>query len=74
MAVTRETILIFSVQLDEDHGLDADSRYVEFGGERLATRIHLSPDCKTVTLFYDEPLPANARIRVTLVGDAVQDY
>jgi hypothetical protein len=74
VAVTRETILRFSVQLAEDHGLDADSLYAEFGGERLATRIHISPERKTVTLFYDEPLPPNARIRVTLVGDAVQDY
>jgi hypothetical protein len=74
VAVTRETILRFSVQLAENHGLDADSLYAEFGGERLGTRINVSPDRKTVTLFYDDPLPANSRIRVTLVGDDVVDY
>jgi hypothetical protein len=74
VAVTRETILRFSVQLAENHGLDADSLFAEFGGERLGTRINVSPDRKTVTLFYDDPLPANSRIRVTLVGDDVVDY
>lgn len=74
VAVTRETILRFSIQLSENHGLNANSLYAEFGGKRLATRINVSPNRKTVTLFYDKPLPANSRIRVTMKGDEILDY
>lgn len=73
VAVTRETVLRFSSPLGTSHGLDAESLYAEFGGNRLSTRIHVSSDRKTVTLFYNAPLPANSRIRVTLVGDEVLD-
>ncbi len=73
VAVTRETILKFSSPLGVEHGLDSDSLFAEFGGSRLSTRINVSRDRKTVTLFYDQPLPANSRIRVTLVGDEIFD-
>lgn len=73
VAVTRETILKFSSPLGVEHGLDSDSLYAEFGGTRLITRIHVSVDRRTITLFYSQPLPANSRIRVTLVGDEVVD-
>jgi len=73
VAVTRETILKFSSPLGVEHGLDADSLFATFGGQRLSTRIHISQDRTSVTLFYNNPLPANSRIRVTLVGDEVVD-
>jgi len=71
VAVTRETILHFSKRLDVDTVIDDNSLFASFGGQRLGARLHVSPDRQRVTLFYDRMLPASARIRVTLIGDAV---
>jgi hypothetical protein len=53
VAVTRETVFRLSVPIAQDSGLDGDKLYAEFGGERLSTRIQISSDRKTVTLFYN---------------------
>ncbi|MCH8333114.1 Ig-like domain-containing protein, partial [Candidatus Sumerlaeota bacterium] len=68
VSVTRETILEFSVGLDPAT-VNEQTIFAEFGGVKLAARIHLSPDQRIVTLFYDPPLPASARVRVTVDGD-----
>ncbi|HEV2851265.1 MAG TPA: SdrD B-like domain-containing protein [Thermoanaerobaculia bacterium] len=71
VAVTRETILRFSNALAASAVIDGSKLFAEFGGHRLGARIHLAPDRETVTLFYNEPLPPSARVRVTFVGDGV---
>ncbi|RKX34718.1 MAG: hypothetical protein DRP71_06050, partial [Verrucomicrobia bacterium] len=74
VAVTRETIVRFSLPLAEDTIIDQDSFHAEFGGHRLLTRIELSSDRQKVTLFYLERLPSSARIRVTFDGADIKDF
>ncbi len=73
VAVTRETILHFSSPLPAGTVIDKSVLFAEFAGQDLPARIHLSPARDRVTLFYDQGLPASARIRVRLVGDALLD-
>jgi RHS repeat-associated protein len=72
VAITRETILRFNGPLERASVTD-DAFRAEFGGERLAARLHVSPDQTRVTLFYDPPLPGTARIRVTVDGSRLRD-
>lgn len=71
VAVTRETVLRFSAALDPASVVH-EAVHAEFAGAELLARIHLSPDRRTVTLFYDVTLPPNARIRVTVDGTALR--
>ena len=71
VALTRETIFRLSSALADSTVVDGSRLFAEFGGSRLAARIHVSPDRHTVTLFYDQPLPASARVRVTFIGDGL---
>ena len=71
VAVTRETIVRFSNALASSAVVDSSRLFAEFGGQRLAGRIHMAPDRRSVTLFYSDPLPASARVRVTFVGDGL---
>jgi hypothetical protein len=73
VSVTRETIVHFSQPLASSTVIDSDVFFAEFGGQPLPGEIHLAPDRRTVTLFYQENLPASARIRVTLFGNSVLD-
>lgn len=84
VAVTRETTVTFAHALVDGVTVGSEDLYAEFGGERLETRVRLSADRRTLTLFYrgqtvtgrpgGEPtLPASARVRVTLVGDRLVD-
>jgi hypothetical protein len=73
VAVTRETILRFTKPLAPGIPVGADRLFAEFGGQRLPARIHTSPDGRTITLFYQQTLPAAARIRVTLIADGLLD-
>jgi hypothetical protein len=72
VAVTRETIIEFSDPIDPDSVTDA-AISAQFGGNTLATRLHISADNSTVTLFYNEALPASARVRVTIDGEQLLD-
>jgi len=65
VSVNRETIFRFDHALAADTLLDPTNVYAEFGGRRYLSRVELSSDRKTVTLFHLEPLPGNARVRVT---------
>ncbi|MBI1930117.1 Ig-like domain-containing protein [Candidatus Poribacteria bacterium] len=71
VAVTRETIIRFSKPLSDAMVVDENILFAEFSGRRLPARIHPSPDRFTLTLFYQNVLPASARIRVTLKGEAL---
>ena len=73
VAITRETIIRLSQPLSATTVVNDAVLFAEFGGRRLPGRVHVSPDRKTLTLFYLDPLPASARIRVTVVGDSLFD-
>ena len=73
VAARRETILRLSSPLAAGTKLTTERFYAEFGGRRLLTRVELSSDRQTVTLFYLENLPPSARVAVTLDGSAVND-
>lgn len=73
VAVTRETIVQFSIPLAVDTVLDNTTFYAEFGGRRLLSRPEISSDRAKATLFYLEPLPSNAQIAVTLKGTGLRD-
>ena len=71
IALERETILRFDGPLAATAAVDSAHLFAEFAGQRLAARLHLAPDRRAVTLFYQQPLPPSARVRVTLVGDGL---
>lgn len=73
VAVTRETVIHFTSPLSEDTMVTEDNFYAQFGAEKLGTRSELSPDRKTLTLFYDEPLPGGAQISVFIDGNQLKD-
>lgn len=74
VAVTRETIFRFNHPLAPTTLLGTNNLRATFGGRQILARIELSTDRKTVTLFYQEPLPASARVRVTFNGTNLTDY
>jgi len=73
VALTRETIVHFSIPLSPDASLDSSSFYAEFGGRKILSRAEISSDRRKATLFYLEPLPSNARVHVTLDGSGLTD-
>jgi hypothetical protein len=74
VAVTRETIFRFSQPLSTSTVLTTNQVFATFAGRRILSRIELATDRKTVTLFYQEPLPGSARVRVTFNGNGIQDF
>ncbi|MBE7499890.1 MAG: Ig-like domain-containing protein [Verrucomicrobiales bacterium] len=73
VAVTRETILYFDRPLAADTVLTTTNLFASFGGRTLLARVELSSDRRKATLFYQENLPASARIRVTFDATDVRD-
>ena len=73
VAVTRETILYFTIPLHENTTIDSTKFYAKFGERRLLTRATLSSDRRKATLFYLEPIPASATITVTLDSEGLKD-
>jgi len=73
VSVTRETIIRFSTPLAEGATIGPNQLYAEFGGRRMLSRVELASDRQTATLFYLEPLPGSARIRVHLDTSNVLD-
>lgn len=73
VSVTRETVVRLSGPLAATVTIPNDKFYAEFGGRKLLTRVQISGDRRTLTLFYLEPLPGSARVRVTLKGDGLND-
>ena len=67
VAVTRETIFHFSAPLDIA-GVVPSTFTAQFAGQSLSYFLYVSADARTVTLFYDQYLPANARITITIDG------
>jgi len=81
VALTREFVLRFAMPLALDavvttHNPNtgtAGNLYAEFGGRRFLTRAELSGDRRKATLFFLEPLPASARVRVTFDPAGLRD-
>lgn len=73
IAVTRETVIRFSRALANEATLDATRLKATFGGQSILSRVEVSKDRRAATLFYLEPLPGGARIRVSLNGDGLMD-
>jgi PKD repeat protein len=72
VAVTRETVIYFDRPLTPSTVTPA-AIFAEQGGQPLDTLLHLSPDARTATLFYDADLPASSRIDVVIDGDILRD-
>ncbi len=73
VAVTRETVVYFTVPLSLSAALDTTKFQAEFGGKKILSRVEISSDRKKATLFYLEPLPSNARIRGMLDTTGLTD-
>lgn len=73
VALTRETIVRFSVPLGASVDIDDSVIRAEFGGELIQGQIHLSADRRALSLFYPAGLPPTARVRVTVSGDNLVD-
>lgn len=72
VAVTRETVIYFTKPLATNTVLSTTNLYATFGGRRILSRVELSSDQRKASLFYLEPLPAAARIRVWLNGAGIK--
>ena len=73
VSVNRETIVRFSAPLAANTVLTANNFYAGFGGRRLLSRIELSSDRLTATLFYLEPIPGGTRIYAVFDGTGLAD-
>ena len=73
VSVNRETVMRFSRPLAAGTVLSSNVFWAEAAGRRLLSRLELSSDRRTATLFYLEPLPGSARVTVTLEGDRLRD-
>lgn len=73
VSVNRETIFHFNYALAATTVLSSSDVHADFAGHRYLTRVELSSDRKTVTLFYLEPLPGSTRVRVTFDAPGLTD-
>lgn len=73
VAVTRETVLRFSAPLAGSPVPGPDTVFASHGDRRLLSRLELGSDRRTLTVFYLEPMPGSARVRLTVKGDALRD-
>ena len=73
VAVTRETILYFTMPLSANASINTSNLYAKFGDRKLLTRAELSSDKRKVTVFYLEPIPASATITVYLDSTGLSD-
>ncbi len=73
VAVTRETILRFSCPLREGLLLDTKKLHAFAAGRQILSRVELSTDRRTATLFYLENLPSRTRVRVSFDGTGIVD-
>lgn len=73
VALTRETILRLTHPLAADTVLENDQFYAQAGGRRLLSRIELSTDRRSLTLFYMENLPSHSEVEVIFDSDGLKD-
>lgn len=73
VSVNRETILHFTRPLALSTALHSNLLYATFAERRILSRITLSGDRRSLTLFYLEPLPGGSRVRVTFDATGLFD-
>ncbi len=73
VAVTRETVLRFSNPLNKSTVITSEALSVRTGGIDIAARYVISKDLKSLTVFYDERLPASSKIELVFDGLQVND-
>lgn len=69
ISVLREVVLTFSDPLPPSVSLTTSNFFAEANDRKLLTRIHMGVDRQSATLFYLEPVPGSARVRVQLNSD-----
>lgn len=74
VSVNRETTLYFSEPIASDATITTSNFYASSGDRKLLSRVELSSDRRTVSLFYLEPLPSSTRVVVVLDGSKIHDY
>jgi hypothetical protein len=72
VAVTRETIIRFNGPVDPI-SITPGAVTAKSGEQTLDFRLHTAKDRRSLTLFYQESLPADARVRVTIDGNGIRD-
>ncbi|MES2597413.1 MAG: Ig-like domain-containing protein [Verrucomicrobiota bacterium] len=73
VAVTRETVVNFTMPLSLTAAFDTTQFYADANGRRILSNVQIASDRRKATLFYSEPLPSNSRVRVVMEGAGVQD-
>lgn len=73
VSVNRETVLLFDRPLDSTVTLGTNQFYTTVGGRRILSRMELASDRRRASLFYQEPLPASSRVKVTFDGTGIID-
>ncbi len=73
VAVTRETTVQFTRPVEFNIPASPESFTARLGDRPILGRVDLSADRRTATFFPLEPIPASARIQVTLDGLAFRD-
>lgn len=73
VAVTRETVVHFTMPLSLTSTLDTTKFYADSNGRRILSRVDISSDRKKATLFYLEPLPSNSKVRVVMEPTTLKD-
>lgn len=74
VAVTRETVFYLSLPLSTNAIFGTDQLFATFGERRILSRVEVASDRRTVSLFYLEPLPGNAVIRVRFDSTGLTDF
>ena len=73
VAVMRPTVVRFTAPLAQNSAVTEQNFSTSFGGRQLLTRVELSADRKTATLFYLENMPAGTRVNVVFDGTGLLD-
>ena len=74
VALTRETVVRFTQPLAAELAVGNDALHAEAGGRQLLSRVEVSSDRTTLTLFYLENLPANSEVEVSLDSNGLKDH
>ena len=74
VSVSRRTFLTFTEPLAVGAVIPDANFYATAAGRKLLTRVQLSSDCRTVTLFYQEPLPGGVQVQVVFDGTGIKDF
>lgn len=74
VSVTRESVFYLTLPLAPSAVVNIAHLHADLGARKILSRVEVASDHRTVTLFYLEPLPGNARVRVTFDGTGLTDF